>query len=741
MPKKNTNEDKLQAILLADSYTSTFRPVSLEKPKVLLPVVNVPMIDFTLELLSANGVDEVIVFASSLASQIRDYLQNSSLWATEGRDENAPPPLHSRPYVRIIADTTSMSAGDALREIDRRGVITSDPFVLISGDVVSNIDLRSVVNEHKSRKKKDSSAIMTMVMKTAAPAHPTREIADDLVVIMDVDNNQILGFENDDTSPTVTLLRDSHREHSRIAVRHDLLDCNIDVLSPEVLLQFSENYDYQNVRNDYIHNEVVNIELGWKYFAHITNSFAARIQDLRSYDNISRDIVSRWTFPIMPDSSFGLGASYSYHRCATGGGYYREQGVKLARGAKISAGTVLGAGCSIADGAVVERCVIGRGCVIGPNVVLRGSYFWRGCVVESSATVLQSVICNNARICKGAVVQPGCVVSFGVKVEEKSTLAPFSRITRMKVVDDGFGDFDDDKDKGDDSVSTKLDVTGRLYTVEEWDYDVEEDSEDENEDSEMDRKAAALRGTFMASVDCERKRGERWIEFDEKVLQQIGFDTIDLNKKNGSRNEQSSGDGSDMINDVDEEARWLAGVRDYILHGLEEKHSLAEIAMEIGCYKHSEFKQFTDCVTAIVPVVLDQVNREGLGKMQLLKAMKSTLQKFAPLFEKFQLNEEGESLEDLVHIGAIYALEEYVLQESNEKDLVPVFGFLLQFLWESDITTSEAILEWSSQRKEDGDDVPESILYNNPRTQKFIEDMDDESDSEEEETDSESESE
>jgi len=52
-------ERKLQAILLADSFTKTFRPITWERPKVLLPLVNAPMLDYTIEFLSQNGVEEV----------------------------------------------------------------------------------------------------------------------------------------------------------------------------------------------------------------------------------------------------------------------------------------------------------------------------------------------------------------------------------------------------------------------------------------------------------------------------------------------------------------------------------------------------------------------------------------------------------------------------------------------------------------------------------------------------------
>ena len=52
----------LQAVLLADSFTHYFRPISLEVPKVLFPVVNIKMIDLTLEWLASNKVEEVNIY-------------------------------------------------------------------------------------------------------------------------------------------------------------------------------------------------------------------------------------------------------------------------------------------------------------------------------------------------------------------------------------------------------------------------------------------------------------------------------------------------------------------------------------------------------------------------------------------------------------------------------------------------------------------------------------------------------
>lgn len=109
----------LQAILLADSFSKTFRPLTHSRPKVLLPLVNVPMIEYTLEFLASNGVKEVFVFCVWHAAHLQKFI-NESKW-------------NSLLTIKCITSNSCLSAGEALREIDSLGIIRSDPFILISG--------------------------------------------------------------------------------------------------------------------------------------------------------------------------------------------------------------------------------------------------------------------------------------------------------------------------------------------------------------------------------------------------------------------------------------------------------------------------------------------------------------------------------------------------------------------------------------------------------------------------------
>ena len=110
-------------------------------------------------------------------------------------------------------------------------IIETD-FVLVSGDVVSNMKLNSAIEKHKyvdirttnglgntqsnnkylfsmwnfalirKWREKDKSAIMTTILKKASPTHRSRAGEDSTIVAVDKDNGQLLYFDNSE-SPEV----------------------------------------------------------------------------------------------------------------------------------------------------------------------------------------------------------------------------------------------------------------------------------------------------------------------------------------------------------------------------------------------------------------------------------------------------------------------------------------------------------------------------------------------------------
>ncbi|XVF56961.1 hypothetical protein PTKIN_Ptkin06aG0163100 [Pterospermum kingtungense] len=410
----------LQAILLADSFATKFRPITLERPKVLLPLVNIPMIDYTLAWLDSAGVEEVFVFCCAHSKQVIDYLE-SSQWSSQ--------PNFS---VQTIESHNSISAGDALRLIYERHVIHGD-FVLISGDTVSNMSLTQVLQEHKERRKKDANAIMTMVVKQSKPSPITQQSRlgiDELFMAINPDTKQLLCYEDkvECSKGFISIDKTLIADNPSVVLHNDKQDCYIDICSEEVLSLFTDNFDYQHLRRHFVKGLLVDDIMGYKIYTHeIHSSYAARIDNFRSYDTISKDIIQRWTYPFVPDILSGTSAIKVERQ-----GTYRASDVTLSRSAQIGPFTVIGKGTKIGNDTKISHSVIGEGCTIGSNVTIISSYIWNNVTIENDCQLRHAIVCDGVIMKSGAVLEPGVVLSFKVVVGQKFVVPAYSMVSLLQ---------------------------------------------------------------------------------------------------------------------------------------------------------------------------------------------------------------------------------------------------------------------------------------------------------------------
>ena len=124
-----------QAVLIADvNDDDLFGPLSSMGIKSLLPLVGKPLIDYALKQLEFSPVQELFVFASDTKQGITKHLKEH--WSETRLD------------IKYIPCDGASCMGDFIRELDRRALVKGD-FVLMTTDVVSNIDLAKVLQWHK----------------------------------------------------------------------------------------------------------------------------------------------------------------------------------------------------------------------------------------------------------------------------------------------------------------------------------------------------------------------------------------------------------------------------------------------------------------------------------------------------------------------------------------------------------------------------------------------------------------
>jgi len=105
-------EDALQAVVIADSFQDRFKPFTLEKPRCLLPLVNIPVIEYTLEFLASNGVQEVFIYCGAHSEAVESFILGHKRWSPT----SALSPFSSLEFIRV-SDATSI--GDFLRDLDK----------------------------------------------------------------------------------------------------------------------------------------------------------------------------------------------------------------------------------------------------------------------------------------------------------------------------------------------------------------------------------------------------------------------------------------------------------------------------------------------------------------------------------------------------------------------------------------------------------------------------------------------
>lgn len=698
-----THNNTIQAVVLADSFATHFAPITHHAPKMLMPVVNVPVIEYTLEFLASGGVDECFVFCCAHADMLRDYIRKSQL-----HKRLASMALHV-----LVARSACYSPGDALREIEAMGVITSD-FVLVPGDVVANLPLAPILEAHKSRRELDRDAVLTTLMKRLPPQHRARRAGEAALVALSGETGRLLLFEEASRRgvvghklelPTALL-----QETDRLQLHQDLYDTHIDICAPELLVLLQDNFDWQDLRRDLLPGVLGQFEmLGKTIYTHVlTREYAARVHDPYTYDAVCRDIVGRWAHPLSPDANLLPGLTY---RCGRDG-VYKEQGVALARSVSVSAGCVLGAGTHLDGGARVHASTLGRGCHVGAGATVAGSYLWEGVRVGEGASIHGAICAANVAIGRDAVVPTGCVLGEGVVVPAGVALPPFSRWSargadELRAAAEEMGDDDtdgsdtagDDEDNNDrrrvllplDPADVSAALPAAAAADSELAASVNGISLDAAAAPHDPVAAARLDPASLAALEAAAgSSGACTLYRIAARPSSIGY-RRPLVSEGPIANELSEAEEEEMeeaaAQEFGERAAFADEVKDTLLRAIDQGHTVDNVALEVNSLKFAQVRSFAECVSALVPALLGSLS---LAKAATKKERKMLtvqgLERWGELIKRFVQSgvEEDALVAALVELSAEY-----------EEAVPDIFVGLLLAHYEVDLLPEEAIFRWA----------------------------------------------
>jgi len=148
-----------QAFVLAAGVGKRLRPLTEDLPKPLIPIFQKPLITFALDHLINVGVERFVVNTHKRAELFESFFRDNEY---EG---------HS---VRLVHETDLLETGGGLKNAER--YLGSDPFLTYSGDILTDITLQPLIDEHFRRGNDVTLALRETGLASEVALHDDRVV-------------------------------------------------------------------------------------------------------------------------------------------------------------------------------------------------------------------------------------------------------------------------------------------------------------------------------------------------------------------------------------------------------------------------------------------------------------------------------------------------------------------------------------------------------------------------------------
>lgn len=681
------SEDKpiTQAVVVVDTNQSRFSPLSLEKPTCLIPLVNVPILEYGLECLSKAGIAEVYLVCSKFIDQWREYVKTCR-WSN--------PNLGL--LISLVVAPEMCSVGDALREIDTKGIIHSD-FLLMTPDFVSNYDLTALIKEHKHRKGADKSTLMTILLKRLSPGHYLRERTESAIWTLQSETNRLLEYspiESELETFDASVSLETCEQFSSLNVSFDFLDCRVEVCTPEVLSLFTENFDYLCVRKDFARGILKSKILSKSFYCHVipdsasVGCYATRVSSLNLYSSVSGDLLSRWVYPIVPEIDWtcqdtlailkGISQrsdlSYSYHRR----NIYVGSNISIHRSAQIERNVLLGHGSIISNGVSISDSVIGFNVVIGPNVRISNCYIWNNVRIEANCQLDCCILADCSDLKEGTILGRRSIVSFDCVVGPAVCIPQATKITTYDRPLSSLGTVEyEDSQSIEEKIWNSQEILGSeancyVFSDEGGESESLENASFLNERLEAICLGSTFRASFaekFASAYEKYREREQAEPSDYSESESVSFTFHDYfsssNEPPPAQPAQRNQGFEIFSHDIAETVR----------SAIANNYTAENTALEINSLKFACNTSFRDCRNAILPVLcLEAQNSKNAA---------AVFERWSGLIGKF-VHSENDQLDLLQQLHLLLSAD------AARKSFI----FVVPILYKAEILEGEVIVKW-----------------------------------------------
>ena len=359
----------MKAVVMAGGEGSRLRPLTVGRPKPLVPIVNKAVMGHILDLLRSHGFTDIIVTLRFMASAIEDYFDDGSSYGVK--------------LTYVIEESPLGTAGSVKNAAH---LFDGEPVLVISGDALTDFNLQNIVTAHRAR---GAKATVTLA-RVPNPAEYG-------VVILDEQSWITRFLEKPGWGDIIS----------------DTVNTGIYVLDRDVLDLIPDDKAFDFSQDLF----PAMLDAGLPLYGCVTDGYWCDVGTIEEYMRANADVL--FNRVRLPDP---IGQHL-------GGGIYVGSDVDIAPNAQLYGPIYLGNEVKIKSGVrvygpaairdysvvdnytLVERSVIWRNNYVGESCEVRGAIIGRECSLKPKVVIFEGGVVGD-----GCVLGEGCIIHPDVKL-------------------------------------------------------------------------------------------------------------------------------------------------------------------------------------------------------------------------------------------------------------------------------------------------------------------------------------
>lgn len=363
----------MKAVILAGGEGSRLRPLTCNLPKPMARICGKPLLEYILELLNRNNIEECVITLKYLPQIIKEHFWGGKYHNLKLRFTEETEPLGTAGAAKLAADF-------------------NEPFLVMSGDGVCDFELTKIIEYHKS-----CNADATIV---ATQVEDPREYG---LLHMEADG-KVLGFiEKPGWNQATT----------------NWANTGIYIIEPQCLQLIPDNTRFDFAKDLF----PAMLNKGLRINGYRAEGYWCDVGDIKAYLQCQKDMLGgKIHCKLMPETAQGIFIKDELPK----GNY------QLVPPVYIGGNTEIGDGAVIGPSAVVED-----GCFLGANSHVAGSVLLENVYLAAETHVTDAVLCSGAAVKKGASIFEGSVIGTQTTVGANATVNSDVFIWPNKQIENG----------------------------------------------------------------------------------------------------------------------------------------------------------------------------------------------------------------------------------------------------------------------------------------------------------------